>query len=380
MDTTTELQIEEARKLPHVQRLKGYHYFRLGKVKGRLPNPEGGPQYFVEHERLLAIAENRAPEPPREGRPVRVPFPVGTLGWVAMQFLAHDDFRKRRKPGTQAAYRPMIQHLLDSDIARAPLAGLNRQHVRHHCNEVEKKHGRSRGDFAAMLISVLWKFADQRLSKQCKLDQRTNPARGRERTYKAKPRLAWPVAVRRRFVAGDPLAANPKGRVPAPGHLALAFSVLFESGQRRGDCCNMQKTDIERDADGHQWLMVHAQEKTGEQVPVPVHRDLLKALMKYGANNSDFILATVTGRAFSKINLTKQIQKRLIAIGEPPGKYTLHGLRKAAAVRLAELGATVEDLTSFFGWRSPKMALFYVREASKRKLNRRSANLLESVA
>jgi hypothetical protein len=35
---------------------------------------------------------------------------------------------------------------------------------------------------------------------------------------------------------------------------------------------------------------------------------------------------------------------------------------------------------SFFGWRSPKMALYYVKEASKRRLNRRSANLLESVA
>jgi hypothetical protein len=48
-------------------------------------------------------------------------------------------------------------------------------------------------------------------------------------------------------------------------------------------------------------------------------------------------------------------------------------------VRLAELGATVEDLMSFFGWRSPKQALYYVREASKRKLNRRAASLLERV-
>jgi hypothetical protein len=73
MSTTTELRIAEARTLPHVQRLRsGYHYFRLGKVKGRLPGMEGSPEYFAEHERLLAIAENRAPEPPRSGRPVRV--------------------------------------------------------------------------------------------------------------------------------------------------------------------------------------------------------------------------------------------------------------------------------------------------------------------
>jgi integrase len=102
--------------------------------------------------------------------------------------------------------------------------------------------------------------------------------------------------------------------------------------------------------------------------------------MKYGANGSDFILTTKTGRQFAKGDLSKAIQKRLIEIGEPKSKYTLHGLRKAAAVRLAELGATVEELMSFFGWRSPKMALYYVREANKRKLNRRAANLLERVA
>jgi integrase len=278
MSPTTELRIAEARTLPHIQRLRsGYHYFRRGHVKGPLPKPEGSPQYFAEHERLSAIAENRATEPPRPARPVRVPLPAASFGWVCQQFLAHDDFRKRRRASTQAAYRPMIQHLLDSDIARAPLAGLNRQHVQHLCNEVEKKHGRSRGDFAAMIISILWTFADERLSKQCKIDGRTNPVHRRGRTYRAAPRLAWPVAVQRRFIEGNPLAPTPQGRAPAPPHLALAFALLLETGQRRSDVVRMRWSHIEHDADG-QWLMVHAQQKTGEAVPIPLHKDLRVAL------------------------------------------------------------------------------------------------------
>jgi hypothetical protein len=59
---------------------------------------------------------------------------------------------------------------------------------------------------------------------------------------------------------------------------------------------------------------------------------------------------------------------------------TLHGLRKAAAVRLAEVGATVEQLMSVFGWRTPTMALYYCREAKKRKLNSEAFSLLESAA
>jgi integrase len=378
--------LEKTRKLYYIQRLKsGFHYFRghPSGVKGRLPGAEGSPEYLAEYERLLAKAEGRKPEPPHPdggGRPIRLAFVPPTLGWVATQFMAHDDFRKKRKVGTQAAYRTMIYTLLDSPIARVPITGLNRQHVRHHCDEVEKEKGNSRGDHQQLIISALWKFADQRLSKQCKLEDRSNPASGRKRTYKAKPRLAWPAAVRQRFIDGNPLAPTPQGRAPAPHNIALAASMLFETGQRRGDVCNMQRTHIEHDDDGHQWLMVEAQEKTGEPVPVPMHRDFLKALMKYGANGSDFILTTKTGKQFAKGDLSKAIQKRLIEIGEPKSKYTLHGLRKAAAVRLAELGATVEELMSFFGWRSPKMALYYVREANKRKLNRRAANLLERVA
>jgi hypothetical protein len=182
----TALALEETRKLPHIQRLKtGYHYFRhRSGVSGRLPGREGSAEYIAQYEKLVAAAERRAPLPPRaDGRPVRLPFPVATLGWVARQFMAHDDFRKRRKPGTQVAYRAMIDNLIASDIARIPLAGLNRQHVRQHCNKIEEKRGRSRGDHQAMIISILWNFADNRFPKECKIGEKVNPARSRERTY-----------------------------------------------------------------------------------------------------------------------------------------------------------------------------------------------------
>jgi integrase len=366
-----------ASKLAYVQRIRlkngggTYHYFRhRSGVSGRLPGREGSAEYIAQYEKLIAAAERRAPLPARaDGRPIRLPFPVGSLGWTAARFMSHDDFKKRRKPGTQVAYRAMIDTLIDSDIARIPLAGLNRQHVRNYCNQVEEKRGRSRGDHAALIVSVLWRFADQRLSKECKIGDRTNPTRNRERTYKAEPRRAWPVSLQKQFYHG------------APPHLQLAFSLLLYTGQRRGDVVKMQWRDIERDDDGHQWLMVHAQEKTGESVPIPMHRDLRIALAKNGAGpKSDYILVTAARRRYDKTALTKAVQKRLIEIGEKPSKYTLHGLRKAAAVRMAEAGATVQQLMSVFGWKTPIMALYYCREANKRKLNREAWSLWERAA
>src|SRR5262249_17514137 len=144
---------EAPRKLSHVQRLKsGYHYFVFpGARRERLPGAPGSPEYLQRYEVLLAAAEQRKVEPRPDGRPVRVPFAVGSVGWVATQFLGHDDF-KARKPGTQQAYRAQLDTLRESDIARLPLASLTRQDIAHHCNESEKARGRSRGDHAAMII------------------------------------------------------------------------------------------------------------------------------------------------------------------------------------------------------------------------------------
>jgi integrase len=45
-----------------------------------------------------------------------------------------------------------------------------------------------------------------------------------------------------------------------------------------------------------------------------------------------------------------------------------HGLRKAAATRLAEAGATVNELNAAMGWEGSKMAAHYTRSADRARL------------
>jgi integrase len=45
-----------------------------------------------------------------------------------------------------------------------------------------------------------------------------------------------------------------------------------------------------------------------------------------------------------------------------------HGLRKTAARRAAEAGATVNELEAMFGWEGGTMALHYTRSANRRRL------------
>jgi hypothetical protein len=46
-------------------------------------------------------------------------------------------------------------------------------------------------------------------------------------------------------------------------------------------------------------------------------------------------------------------------------KQAAHGLRKVAATRAAENGATEFELMAIFGWTDPKMAAHYVRFGSE---------------
>jgi hypothetical protein len=45
-----------------------------------------------------------------------------------------------------------------------------------------------------------------------------------------------------------------------------------------------------------------------------------------------------------------------------------HGVRKIAATRAANSGATVAELEAIFGWRGGAMASLYTREADRRRL------------
>ena len=51
-------------------------------------------------------------------------------------------------------------------------------------------------------------------------------------------------------------------------------------------------------------------------------------------------------------------------------KGRAHGLRKAAATRAAEHGATAAQLESIFAWRGGRMASLYTRQADRAKLAR----------
>jgi integrase len=69
-----------------------------------------------------------------------------------------------------------------------------------------------------------------------------------------------------------------------------------------------------------------------------------------------------------------KLPRRDAETGRP--RCTPHGLRRSAAIRFADRGATVPQLMAWFGWKTPEEAIRYVEGADRRKAAKAAADKL----
>jgi len=72
------------------------------------------------------------------------------------------------------------------------------------------------------------------------------------------------------------------------------------------------------------------------------------------------------GKPLSKESFGNLFKKACKQAGLP--NRSAHGLRKIAATRAAENGATVAQLEAIFGWKGGRMASLYTETASRKRL------------
>src|SRR5262249_32007794 len=77
-------------------------------------------------------------------------------------------------------------------------------------------------------------------------------------------------------------------------------------------------------------------------------------------------LVTDYGRPFTPAGFGNWFRDRCNEAGL--SDCSAHGLRKMGATRLAENGATEDQLMAIFDWSSPAVARLYTKKASKKKL------------
>ncbi|RTL75837.1 MAG: integrase [Bradyrhizobiaceae bacterium] len=144
----------------------------------------------------------------------------------------------------------------------------------------------------------------------------------------------------------------------------LTFSLLLYTGQRGSDVYRMTWADIVGDA-----IRV-AQQKTATKLTIPIHEALHRVLST--ANRSGpTILVTAYGEQFSVKGFGQMISAAIREAGLPE-RCKAHGLRKAAARRLAEAGCSASEIAAITGHKTLAEVERYTRAADQERLARQA--------
>jgi integrase len=139
----------------------------------------------------------------------------------------------------------------------------------------------------------------------------------------------------------------------------LALALLLYSGQRRGDVIRMGPQHVR---DG---ILRVKQEKTGAELAIPVHPELAAVIAATPSGHLTF-LATRIGGPFAATTFTHWFRRECDRAGL--AHCSAHGLRKAAARRLAEAGCTAHEIGAITGHTSLAELVRYTKAADQRRL------------
>jgi integrase len=166
----------------------------------------------------------------------------------------------------------------------------------------------------------------------------------------------------------DDVAAYEK-RWPIGTQERVWLDVLLYTGLRRGDAVRLGRQHIR---DGIATLKT---EKTDTVVTLPILPVLAVTLAAGPCGDLTFI-AGKNGNPLTKESFGNLFRNACRAANV---SGSAHGVRKIAATRAANAGATVAQLEAIFGWQGGTMAALYTRAADRRRLSIEAMSKLENV-
>lgn len=156
----------------------------------------------------------------------------------------------------------------------------------------------------------------------------------------------------------DDIAVYEK-RWPIGTRQRVWLDVLVYTGLRRGDAVKLGRQHVRNG------IATIKTEKTDTEVTLPILSVLAKTLEVGPTGDLTFICGK-SGRPLTKESFGNLFRKACRAAGLK--NRSAHGLRKAAATRAVNNGATVAELEAIFGWSGGTMASHYTRSADRRRL------------
>jgi integrase len=271
---------------------------------------------------------------------------------------------KKRAAETQRAQRNILENFRAAHGDKRifyiaangkPTALLTREHVQRMVNEKSTTPFAQRNFLNALRAMFKWALAEGRVPD--------NPTLGvtREKAKTAGYKT-WSEEQITRFEAAHPIGSRAR----------LAFALLLYTGQRRSDVVRIGRQHI------YDGLLTVDQGKThgGEEahLQIPVHtklRDIIDATPTAGIKT---FLVTHFGKPYTPAGFGNWFRELCNRAGCPD--VSAHGLRKATARRLAEIGCSTHEIASITGHAALGEVERYTRAADRKRLAREAMKKL----
>ena len=306
-------------------------YLRRGGKRIRLRAEYGTLDFDAEYQ----AAVSSSPKRPQKAEPA-----AGTLGWLISRYretAAWTGFSLATRRQRENILKQVLATAGDKPIAKITTeiiaAGRDRRaktpfQARHF---VDTMRGLFRWAVKAKLVKV-----DPTIGVDDPLLPKTEGFPVWTEEHVAAYEKRWPIGTRQR----------------------VWLDVLIYTGLRRGDAVRFGRQHI-RDGVG-----TIRTEKTGTEVTLPI-LPVLAETLAVGPCGDLALIANKTGQPFAKEAFGNAFKDACRSAGVPG---SAHGLRKIAATRAANAGATVAQLEAIFGWSGGRMASLYTRAADRRRL------------
>jgi integrase len=337
---------------------------RRGAPKIRIREEYGTPEFDAAyHEAVTSGASVK--RKPRASK--------GTLEWAWQLYKASSAWKNDISESTRRQRENIMKHVLKSagenaleDIDEDAIAGGIER--RSNTPSQAKNFKQTMRQFFAWLKKQ--KIVSVNPAENAELPKRPRTGGFKEWTEEdiVKYETKWPRGTRQRVM----------------------LDVYMYTGLRRGDAAEVGPKHvyeipyIERDEESGQMIQktkkVIGFKTEKSQRQTAVHLPLLPALaesLAAGPTGETFIVSE-NGRKYAKESLGNAFKDACVDAGILD--KSAHGLRKAAATRAADNGATAHELMAIFGWKDIKEAEIYTRAADRKRLALRAMGMVSREA
>jgi integrase len=323
--------------LKYVQRFRAgdgnvYCYFRRrGQARVRLPGLPGSAEFMAAYQQALAAA------PAPIGATLR--SKPGSVSSAVAEYYGSQAFRSLTG-GTPAQRRSILEHFREAH-GHLSLASLPKEFLVALLDTKEPNAAR-------LWLRALRHFL--RWAEDRKL-VRADPTLGiRIKAPKSDGHHTWTESEIAQFETVHPIGSKAR--------LALALGLY--TAQRRSDVILIGRQHIRDGA------LTVRQQKTGTTLSIPVHSELQQIIDATPIGHLT-LLTTRFGRSYRDNNFSDQFRVWCEDAGLPR-RCVFHGLRKAAARRLAEAGCTAHEIAAMTGHKSLREVEHYTRAADQVRL------------